>query len=235
MTSPLENLDPIYCPCCEELLVVTHQDRYQDRIESVCDNDPSLKDGYQCLNTYCVCKPEHLNVVWIYDGEYFIRPPKRITYSESLALMKSKVTNKHNLFFALNSWNYHYELGVKEIEIRKKEFKIGKYTIVKTPKKLGSRYPIEREYQPSKWKFELTYLKENEDGETISLIPHYRMIKYLLRNFKESYKKNDNEECLNIINGTRFGYKDDRFFVKASSVLVKILHPFKVKNILKNC
>ena len=63
----------IKCPCCLTDLQVTHKGKYETLEEHVEDREPSMKDGYQCMNT--VCKAHEMNAVWLEDGEMYIKEP----------------------------------------------------------------------------------------------------------------------------------------------------------------
>ena len=96
------------CPFCKGDLKITHQERYQDLIEHVSQPNaqPSLKDGYECLNVACLAFG---TFNWIEDGDYFSTRPEGFTYREWLSLKKA-VSGSEN-YHAIGSWNYYYQMG----------------------------------------------------------------------------------------------------------------------------
>lgn len=231
----MENKNNLLCTCCDSLLVYTHSDRYQDLSEHVSqpNRDPSIKPAFQCPNTDCIANQG--NVSWIEDGEYFIgKRPSNITYTQLCDSLKEK----YGTAFAINSWNYHYELGKLAIKARKKIIRIGKYRIDIEPKDYGYDYPVEKQYQPRKFGWNFQYWKETEDGCYTSMTPTYRMVKYYIQQFNMHYRnilqhpienKSSIKDALNIINCIHFNYKDDRSFAKISSFIVRIMYFNRVK------
>jgi hypothetical protein len=230
----------IYCPVCKSKLGVTHRGRYEDLSEHVSDPNgtPSMKDGYQCLNVDW-CEASHLNFTWIQDGDCYPKPPEGVSWSE--ANKRLKEASVSGMEYALNSWNHYYNLGKKKIEDRKKSFRIGKYRIDIKPKEKGYKYPEHKQYMPStfRWEYQIWKKSENMSGYT-SIVPTHRMVLHCIRSFKSSYKsaiynpeknKNSIKECMDRINCTQWGTKDDRTYAKISSFLIKIMYPRKCETI----
>lgn len=234
------NRKTLLCTCCNSELVVTHQDRYQDLCEHVSqpNREPSMKNGYQCPNTECIANQG--NVTWIEDGEYYIgKRPANITYTQLTEALKEK----HGTSFAVNSWNYHYELGKNAIKARTKEYRIGKYRVIVSPKENGHSHPLEKQYQPKKigWKFEW-WKQGSEPGCWQHLVPIHRMVRHYLRSFESSYKssvynpsanRSQIKEALEYATGNRWGTKDDRSFAQISSFIIQTFKPNKVKTLIK--
>ena len=231
----MENTKNLLCPCCNSLLVHTHEDRYQDLSEHVSqpNREPSLKPGFQCLNIECIAN--QCNVSWIEDGEcYTGKRPENISYS----LLNNSLEARFGNSFAVNSWNWHYKLGNDAIKRRSKKIKIGKYRIDIEPKEKGYDYPEELQYQPRRFGWKFQYWKETEDGCYTSIVPTYRMVKYYIQQFNMHYRnilqhpienKSSIKDALDIINCIHYNYKDDRSFAKISSILVNIMYYNKVK------
>jgi len=231
----------IYCPVCKSKLEVTHRGRYENLEEHVSNPNgtPSMKAGYQCLNVDW-CEASHLNFTWIQDGDCYTNPPEGVSWSEAnRRLEKASVSG---MMFALNSWNHYYNLGKKKIEERKISFRIGKYKIVIKPKEKGYKYPEHKQYMPStfRWRYEIWKEAENRKGCYTSVIPTHRMVLHCIGSFKRSYKsaiynpeknKSSIKDCMDRINCTHWGTKDDRTFAKISSFLIRIMYPRKCKKI----
>ena len=231
----MENTKNILCPCCDSKLVITHRDRYQDTSEHVSqpNREPSLKDGYQCPNTDCIAN--QCNVSWIEDGEcYTGKRPDGIKYSE----LNRALEEKHGTSYAVNSWNWHYQLGKDAIKRRSKIIKIGKYRIDIEPKDKGYDYPLEKQYQPRRFGWKFQYWKETKDGCYTSITPIYRMVKYYIQQFNMHYRnilqhpdrnRSSIKEALDIINCIHYNHKDERSFAKISSFIVRTVYFNKVK------
>jgi hypothetical protein len=197
-----------------------------------------MKDGYQCLN-FDWCGAALLNFTWIQDGDCYAKPPEGVSWSE--ANKRLKEASVSGMEYALNSWNHYYNLGKKKIEERKKSFHIGKYKIDIKPKEKGYKYPDHKQYMPStfRWEYQIWKKSENMSGYT-SIVPTHRMVLHCIRSFKSSYKsaiynpeknKNSIKECMDRINCTQWGTKDDRTYAKISSFLIKIVYPRKCETI----
>jgi hypothetical protein len=231
----MENTINILCPCCDSKLVYTHSDRYQDLCEHVSqpNREPSIKPAFQCPNTECIAN--QCNVSWIQDGECYLgKRPDGIKYSE----LNRALEEKHGTSYAVNSWNWHYQLGKLAIKARQKIIRIGKYRIDIEPKEYGYDYPVEKQYQPRKFGWKFQYWKETEDGCYISITPTYRMVLHYIRSFKSSYNtalynpqanRMQIKEALEYATGYRWGHKDDRSFAQISKFIIQIFMPNQVK------
>lgn len=230
----------LLCPCCDTKLEITHQDRYQDLCEHVSqpNREPSLKNGYQCPNQECIA--HQCDVAWIEDGEYYTgKRPEGITYTQ----LSDALKEKHGTAFAVNSWNYHYELGKNAIKARTKEFRFWNYRIVISPKEKGHKFPVEVQYQPRLfgWKFEW-WKKGSEEGCWQHLTPTHRMVSHYIRSFKSSYdsaiynpEKNRNQikEALEYATGYRWGSVDERSFAQISKFIIQVFMPSRVKTLIQ--
>ena len=227
----------MYCPCCKGKLEITHQDHYQDLGEHVSNPNgvPSKKDGYQCSNKECVAN--QCDVSWIEDGDCFYgeRPP-HITYTD---LRKALELNTGNSF-AINSWNYYYQLGKDAVKKRTIRINFNWYKFNIVPKELGYNYPIELEYQPSWWKWKLEIWKKSGEYSYTNVIPFWRMVKYSVgefkrhyRNWKEAGSARTFDRTHQIVMGLDVCDRPDtRFYVKVTKIWLRIFHPFKVKEII---
>lgn len=228
------------CTCCGTNLLVTHQEHYQDLCEHVSqpNKQPSIKDGYQCPNTECIANK--CDVAWIKDGEYFIgKLPKGITYSD----LSNELKANHGNAFAVNSWNWHYQLG--KDAIKKKSFSINLYwyKFHFEPKDKGHKYPTEKQYQPNIWKWKVEIWKRGtEPGCYTNVIPFWRMSKYCIDKFNREYKlwkengnKHSLKECFNeVMRLTSWGTVDTRFYAKFTKFWLQTFKPSKVKEIINN-
>jgi hypothetical protein len=231
----MENKTNLLCPCCDSVLAVTHQERYQDLCEHVSQPNatPSMKDGYQCPNSECIAN--QCDVAWIEDGEYYTgQRPEGISYTQ----LNKALEQKHGIAFAVNSWNYHYHLGKNAIKARTKTIHFWKYRVVIEPKEKGHDYPVEVQYQPRRfgWKFEW-WKQGSEPGCWQHLTPIYRMVSYYLRSFNSAYNSalyNPQANRMQIKNaleyamGYQWGQKDKRSFARISSFIIRWFMPAKV-------
>jgi hypothetical protein len=225
------------CPVCDSKLEITHKDHYQDIQDHVSQPNklPSLKDGYQCLTLSCIA--HQCDVRWIADGECFYGDrPENISYSE----LSSKLKAKHGTSMAVNSWNWHYQLGLDAIKAKSFKIDLGKYVFKFEPKqKGGDKYDIDKQYQPNLWCWK-TEIWKKEENSYINVIPFWRMAKFSINKFKDEYKQwklDGNSKsleacyqeatCLTCWNTT-----DDRFYAKFTKIWLTIFHPQKVKEVM---
>jgi hypothetical protein len=235
----MENKNNLLCPCCNTKLVYTHSDRYQDISEHVSqpNREPSIKAAFQCPKDDCIAHQSE--VVWIEDGDcYTGKRPEGISYS----LLNNSLEARFGNSFAVNSWNWHYQLGKEAIKRRSKKIKIGKYRIDIEPKEKGYDYPVEVQYQPRRFGWKFQYWKETEDGCYTSLTPIHRMVRYYLRSFNSAYKsacynpvenRSSIKDALEYATGYRWGTKDNRSFARISSFIIQAFYPNKVKSLLE--
>jgi len=238
----MENTKNLLCPCCDAKLVHTHDDHYQDLCEHVCDPNakPSLKAGFQCPTEDCMA--HKCNVTWIEDGDYYTgERPEGISYSDVSKALESKYGTAH----AVNSWNFHYQLGKNAVKARTKDIRFLNWRLVIEPKEYGWDYPEEKRHMPRKigWKFEWW----RKDGEGyIHIIPDYRMVKHCIQKFKTNYNsvlfnadKNQHalKECMQEINCQTYGgYPETRRYAKISSWIIRTFYSgevFVIKTIAK--
>ena len=120
------------CPCCEKLLVVTHQERYESTEEHVSNPNGfvSLKDGYQCLNEFCAAN--NLRAVWISDGEIFMDPPDGVKNTVAHRVVESM--SKSGMYYALDSWSHSYNKMIKEQKAKTISIRFGKFRFEFVPK-----------------------------------------------------------------------------------------------------
>jgi hypothetical protein len=228
------------CPCCETELVLTHQGRYQDLCEHVSqpNREPSLKDAYQCPNEYCVAN--NLNASWIEGGEIFINPPEGIKWT--VAHRTIEKTSVSGMYWALNSWQHHYEGGKKAIARYKFSINLYWYKFDFEPDHKGHKYPIEIQYQPNLWKWKTQIWKRQTEPYVswVGFIPFWTMVKFLIDKFnreyllwKENGNKNSLNECFNTAMGiASCGAVDDRNYAKFTKYLLQILKPQEVNEII---
>ena len=230
---------PIKCPCCDSVLIVTHRERYQDLMEHVSDPNgtPSMKDGYQCPNKECIANM--CGVTWIEDGDYYTgKRPEGISYSE----LNRRLEEKYGTACAVDSWNFHYELGKKAI--KKKTWKINLYwyKFVFPPREKGWDYPIEKRHQPNMWKWKIEIWKKSSDYGHTNVIPFWIMMRYVIRGFKNNYKnwketgsERSRKDAINEATGiSSWGSIDTRFYARMSKIWIQMFYPKKVKELLKS-
>lgn len=233
----------IYCPVCEQELAVTHQDRYEDLSEHVSNPNgrPSMKDGYQCVNKKCFVSESHY--AWILDGDLFVLKDRY--KSNKISEIKLKKFSKSGDTWALNSFNHYYHKGKKTVEEKKKTITLGKFKIDIEPKEYGWDYSQEKRYMPKPFSWKFSYWIKTGDHTYQSWIPHHRMILHCIRNFNTSYRayisngtKYNLSECSRLMSGLNyFDTKDERFYSKASSLIIRIIYPGKcsiIKGMVKN-
>jgi hypothetical protein len=228
------------CPCCEKDLEVTHKERYQDLGEHVCSPNsiPSMKNGYQCLNKYCIAN--NLNCSWIEDGEIYIDPPKEISWSVAHRTIEN--CSVSGMYWALNSWNHYYQLGKKKTENRTIKIDLIKWKFNIIPKEKGWNYEEHERYNPSFWRYKLEIWKKTGDHTYVNVIPIPKMVIFCIKQFNRNYKswkksgsKYALNECLNEIQcKTSWGKKDDRTYARISSFLVNLLYRRKCNELLNS-
>lgn len=230
----------LQCPICSSVLEVTHQERYEDLQDHVCNPNraPSLKDGYQCPNSNCLA--HQLNASWIEDGGIYINVSELsedITWSGAhRAIEKS---SQSGMYYALNSWEHYYNTGKNAIDARRKTFDLWNYRLKIEPKTKGFKYPLDVQYLPKRFSYKFEWWKREGESYVI-IIPTHRMVRYYLKEFNFAYKNlmntdkpeiKDLEACLNYIDCFHYKYKDDRLFAKISSFLIKVIYPHKVRKV----
>jgi hypothetical protein len=222
----LKNKIDLKCTCCDSVLKITTKGHYQDMFEHVCNpnDEPSLKDGYTCPNETCIAYT--CNVQWIESGECFTpKLPENITYRE----LYNELELKHGISFAVNSWNYIYELGKKLTDSRVKKINILSYLIVITPKQDNETY------LPKRFSYYFKIYKKEEDY-LVSIIPTVSMVKYCLSKFKRNYLKINAvhalKECLDIVRCKHFGRNDKRNHKQIASFIIKVFMYRKYKTVI---
>jgi hypothetical protein len=227
----------LYCPCCKSKLEITHKDHYQDLGEHVSNPNgiPSMKDGYQCSNDKCVASM--CDVAWIEDGDCFYgERPETITYTDLRNALELNTGNS----FAINSWNYYYQLGKDAVKRRTIKINLKWYKFNIVPKELGYAYPIEKEYQPSWWRWKLEIWKRSGEHSHILVLPFWRMTRHCVGNFKRLYirwKENGGDRAITELYRITMGLDicnipDSRFYVNVTKVWLRIFHYRKVKEII---
>ena len=229
------------CPCCETHLQITHRERYQDLSEHVSDpnRSPSMKDGYQCPNKYCIAN--NLRCTWIKDGDLYTHPPAGISFvAASDTIKKCSVSGTT---YALDSWGHYYELGKIKKKKRSKDLYFLNWMVIIEPKDKGWNYPEEERYNPSWWRYSINfYKKEKESIGYTSVIPIFTMFKFVIDNFHSNYKswietqnKSSFNECFRIISGKNsWGGNEDRLYSKMARLWITIFYPNKCKKLINN-
>lgn len=218
----------IYCPVCEKQMTITHYGRYQDTSEEVSNpnGEPSKKPGYQCPDPNCISTI--LNFSWIESGEAYSDPPKGVSYSEAHRRLKS--ASKSGMYYALNSWEHYYRTGKNAIEKRRIKIRIFGYRIDFEPKIKGHKYPMDKKYTPSLFRWTVTYWKKEENGRGyLHILPDWKMVGFCIRRFKKSYdkalakrSKEDIKVCLEMSECIdSFGIKEDRRYRKITGWIIR--------------
>jgi hypothetical protein len=166
---------------------VTHRERYQDTSEHVSspNREPSMKDGYQCMNEYCIAN--NLRCTWINDGEIFIHQPNGIKWTVAHNVIKK--CSVSGQYYALDSWMHYYESGKEAIRRRKIRLNIFNRRIEIEPKEKGYKYSEDQRYNPSLWRYKFTFWKKTEDHSYTLIVPDVQMIKFSIRQFKNYYSR----------------------------------------------
>jgi len=227
----------IKCPCCLNVLEVTHQDRYQDLSEHVSNPNglPSLKDGYQCPDTECIANK--CDVVWIEDGDYFLgKRPDNITRSELINALEKR----YGIADAVDSWNFHYNLGKEAIKKKTRKLNLYWYKFVFSPKEKGWNYEVEERHQPNLWKWRVEIWKRTCDYTYTNVIPFWRMTAFCLRQFKNAYqnwKETESKTSLKAAYCTAHSLEewgmspDKRFFSRLAGLIIQVFYPNRVKEL----
>jgi hypothetical protein len=231
-------MSKIFCPCCETELKVTHRDRYQDLNEHVSNpnGEPSMKDGYQCTNEDCIAN--QCNVSWIEDGDCYLgKRPEEISYSILSFALKAKTGHS----FAINSWNYHYQLGKDAIGKKTIKMDLYWYKINFIPKEKGWDYPIEERHHPNMWKWSIEIWKKTSEHGYTNVIPFWRMMRFSIGQFKMNYRNwkangsdRSGKDAFDLVIGiSSWGHIDTRFYSRMSRLWIKLFHPGKVKELIQ--
>ena len=182
------------CPCCEKELIVTHRDRYQDQSEHVSNPNgtPSMKDGYQCLDQYCIAN--NLGATWIEDGEIYMDPPDGVkTTVAHRVIEKMSVTG---MYWALDSWNNSYQGMIRDQKAKTFSVRFFKHKFTFVPK-FDTDYdknPTEYTIKPFSWKIEWWKKDSDMEGCYTSVTPVFRIIKWRIGDFKRGVEKMHSEK-----------------------------------------
>ena len=231
------------CPCCKSKLHVTHQDHYQDLGEHVSqpNRQPSLKDGYECLNSDCIA--HKYSVTWIEDGEYFYDIQKDISYRQLKTELEAASGSKN--LYAIGSWNYYYNKGLEGIKRYAKIFNVGKYRIEIEPKPKGYNYEVEEQYEPNlfNWKIAIWKYTDSEKCSMTIWNPFWKNVKYDINRFNENFdrwietkKDSYRVDCMRNILGKN-AYNEtyrDVFTRLCVGIYAHIFNPSRVKMLLDN-
>jgi hypothetical protein len=225
----------IKCPCCLSDLEVTHQDRYETLIEHVEEREPSMKDGYQCPNSFC--KAYEMNGVWIEEGDFWIKePPALMNYIEA-----EEEVEKHSFTgttFAVNSFADGYHRYNEDKKNREVSLNLWWFIFTWTP--LYQNIEGTNEWKRTgKWK--RTIMRRASEGRYIHFMTFWDIFFFELEVYKTNYSKAiaKDENALeimqaNIRNENIWGLKEDRFWWKLARFTVCwILFPNKSR-IIKN-
>jgi hypothetical protein len=206
------------CPCCKTDLQVTHQDRY----ESMGDGT-YLRDGYQCLKESCVFNA--FNVVWLSDGTIYTSPRNDMGYYMQKRILEKFVEDEN--VYPIGSWNYHY---CQRKTIEKKEtlkIEVGNYMIEIIP---DFKHP-EKEGDPYKKKILRTikFWKRQENDCYAYIVPVFRMVKYVIRQFNIHKKRalegdaTKIKECFRDMKALDIsGKPDGRLYTKIAATIINI-------------
>ena len=223
---------PIYCPVCESELVHTHDGRYQDLVEHVCDPNgtPSLKAAYQCPDANCVARK--LNASWLAEGDLYMDPPDDCGFTWTGAHRELEAKSLNGIGSALYSWEHYREAGKRAIESWKIKIPLWRFRIDVFPKEKGWKFPMEEQFE---------YWKKDRNGYWISWMSDYRMVKFCLRKFRTAYNsslynpvqnKTCIKECVELIECTQWGHPDDRRYAKITSWILQWFYSRSVMNIM---
>lgn len=227
------------CPCCLKDLIITHRERYQDLSEHVSNPNglPSMKDGYQCTDEYCVAN--NLNCTWIEDGGIYIDPPEGVKWTVAHRIIEKSSTT--GMYYALDSWEHYYNLGKKKIEKRTLLLNFHFFKVKIFPKDKGWDYPMETRHNPSLFRYKVEYWKRDKaNGHYIMVIPISRMVVFCIKNFNRNFSRwketgdlNSSKDALNeALCISPWGAKDERLYAKISSFIIQLIYPRKVKALL---
>lgn len=225
----------IKCPCCLSDLIITHQDRYETLIEHVEEREPSIKDGYQCLNT--CCKAYEMNGTWIEGGEFWIKePPAGMNYFEA-----EEEVERHSLsgrVDAMNSFSDGYERFKEDKSRRELSLDLWWFIFKWTPiyTKIDGIHEWKR---TGKWK--RTIMRRASEGRYVHFMTFWDIFFFELEVYKTNYSKAiaKDENALeimqsNIRNENMWGVKEDRFWWNfARFTVCWILFPHR-SSIIKN-
>lgn len=227
------------CPCCEKPLEVTHRERYQDLSEHVSDpnREPSMKDGYQCPNKFCIAN--NLRCTWIEDGDIFIHPPKGISYVVASDTIKN--CSVSGTTHALDTWGHYYEIGKIKKKKRTKDLYLFKWMIKIEPKDKGWKYPENERYNPSWWKYSISFYEKS--GECyISIIPFLTMLRFVIKKFHSDYEswiynkvknKFSFDQCIELISGKNsFETEENKLYRKMARIWIITFYPEKCKELI---
>jgi hypothetical protein len=218
------SLEEMKCPCCKEELVVTHRDRYESLDEHVSGGRPSLKNGYQCLNDYCVAN--NMGATWIEDGDIFVDPPHGVKASTAHRAIEG--ASATGMVYALGSWSHHYNGMTLEKEKTRKTLEMWKWRV-----RIFRKYTIQEDGSYKKEKFSRAFeiWKRDSEGHYTLLVPFHRLFVHVIRDFNRNLPpamEGDSsamKRCIERVDTT-----DERSFSQAASLYLKI---FKFREVKK--
>jgi hypothetical protein len=225
------NNSDILCPVCLSKLIVTYQARYEGIEDRIGNYEPSLKDGYVCMNVDWCCAA-NINCSWTSDGDLFM------SYGTDQGLLRKKFKESYKKYskgFAINSWNYYYNVGKEKIKEKTKKICIGKYRFNFIPNSYGYKYPDNKQYLPKRFSYKIEIWKKTDEMSYTQIIPDIRMIRYLLGNFNRAYRNDFNlSEALCIAKGldSYTLVSDNRRYVKLTSLIIKVLYFWKYQRLM---
>lgn len=229
-----KNILKLKCPICQTELTITHKDLLEYA---------PLKEIYQCSNNNCIA--HQCKVSWIEDGScYFDNNTESIDGITFFDLDKLNDEFKNTSYNAINSFNYFYDIGKREID--KYTFNINLYFFIFkiSPKQKGHKFPINKRYQPNFLKWNIKIYKRTNNNSYYQIIPFYKLVKSKLKDFNHYYNqwntsidKSDKysfNSCYYIITGRdTIGHIDNRFFSKFTKYWINLFYPKKVNIIIE--
>lgn len=182
------------CPCCEKELIVTHRDRYQDHSEHVAspNSTPSMKDGYQCLDQYCIAN--NLGATWIEDGEIYMDTPDGIKITVAHRVIEKMSVS--GMYWALDSWNHSYQGMIRDQKAKTFSVKFNKHKFTFVPNFTTDwdKNPTEYTIKPFSWKIEWWKKDDHDTGCYSYVTPVFRTIRWRIGDFKRSVEKMHSEQ-----------------------------------------
>jgi hypothetical protein len=231
----MKNVEKLKCPCCLSDLVVTHQDRYETLLEHVEDREPSLKDGYQCLNSSCAA--HEYNGVWIEEGDLWIKePPAGMNYREAeIQIEKHSFSGRTT---AVNSFADGYERFREEQKNNTLTLNLRWFILEFIPR-------FERSENSYEWKrtgqWKRTIMRSVGSGRYVHFMTFWDIYYYQLDNYRRYYAgvlEGDGEASADILrmieNQDMWGKKEKRFWWSLAHYFICwVWNRGKTKKILK--
>lgn len=199
----------MYCPICRGQLKVTGQDCIQTLLEHVerPNDEPGLKDIYQCTNT--ICDAQANGLLWSEGGEFF-------DYNSKGNHRYSFINKNHGPFGSLER-KIRVEIYKKDENFFLLKSKWFDIEVVWRYKADEDGRILRRRPSIAMWKWEGDRL-----GSKVGWSFPWSTFFYFVKSFYRDSKYKQEKELTNFFYPN--GWNKDHFWVKASAAYLKLVH-----------